>query len=45
MKRSKRLLIDLYIQPGTTHMSGFIPGTAGTDQLERDLVKIIKTFI
>jgi hypothetical protein len=45
MKRNKRLLIDLYIQPGTSHISGFIPEMAGTDSLLRDLTSIMKRFL
>lgn len=45
MKRNKRLLCPVYIQPGTTHMSSMNPELPGYAELERDQIALFKHFM
>ena len=44
LKKNGRLLMEPYVQPGTTHMSGGYPGFAPTVEFEEATVKIYKHF-
>lgn len=45
MRRNKRLLCEVYIQPGTTHMSGMNPELKGGDELFEAQKILFQTFM
>jgi len=45
MRKNGRLLMEPYIQPGTTHMSYFNPELPGMDEFEAAQTKIVKHFL